>query len=89
MLSANNLNEANKLLSERKNDYNKYLELQKNFKNVEEESRMLSKRLAKGELPPDAYERAKDDLDREKHDIEEKLWKIQRKIFREKYEKPF
>ncbi|MCG2718900.1 MAG: hypothetical protein L6408_08740, partial [Nanoarchaeota archaeon] len=88
-LSKGDFDKAEQTLGERKQDYERYLELQQNLKNIEEQSRMLSKRLAKGELTSDAYERAKDDLDKDKYDIDEKLWKIQRKIFREKYEKPF
>jgi len=88
-LSKGDFDKAVELLGERRKDYERYLELGKSLKENEEETTMLSRRLAKGELTSDAYERAVDALERKKHDIDEELWKIQRKIFREKYEKPF
>jgi len=88
-LSKGDFERAEQLLGERKQDYERYLEFGRSLKDVEEQTTMLSTRLAKGELTSDAYERAVDALERKKHDIDEELWKIQRKIFREKYEKPF
>ncbi|MCG2826102.1 MAG: hypothetical protein L6265_05870, partial [Thermoplasmatales archaeon] len=88
-LSKGDFDKAVQLLGDRRRDYERYLELGKSLKDVEEQTTMLSTRLAKGELTSDAYERARNDLDRRKYDIDEELWKIQRKIFREKYEKPF
>ncbi|MCG2826489.1 MAG: UPF0179 family protein, partial [Thermoplasmatales archaeon] len=83
------INDANKLLSERKNDYDKYLELNKEMKDIDIKLAKLSSKLAEGEITSDAYETARDDLIRKKSYVEEELWKIQRKIFREEYEKPF
>ena len=80
---------AEQLLAERKRDYERYLELGKGLREVEERTTKLSIRLAEGDLTSDAYERARDDLESRKKDIDEELWKIRRKIFREKYEKPF
>jgi len=88
-LSKGDFDKAEQLLDERKRDYERYLELGRSLKDVGEQTTMLSTRLAKGELTSDAYERARDDLESRKKDIDEELWKIQRKIFREKYEKPF
>ncbi|MCG2827293.1 MAG: hypothetical protein L6265_11955, partial [Thermoplasmatales archaeon] len=89
LLSQNKLDNASKLLSERKKDYERYLELVRSLKDVDDKTTKLSSRLAEGEVTSDAYEQAMDELKRKKYDIEEELGKIQRKIFREKYEKPF
>ena len=88
-LSKGDFDKAEQLLGERRRDYERYLELGRSLKDVEEQTTRLSVRLANGELTSDAYERASDALERKKKDIDEEMWKIQRKIFREKYEKPF
>ncbi|MCG2718901.1 MAG: HEAT repeat domain-containing protein [Nanoarchaeota archaeon] len=82
-------NKAEQLLNERKRNYERYLELVRNLKDIEEEATMLSRRLAKGELPADAYERAREDLEDEKKSITEESYNLQRKIFIEKEPKPF
>jgi len=89
LLSKNKLDDANKLLSERKSDYTRFLELNKEMKDIDIKLAKLSSKLAEGEITSDAYETANDNLVRRKKDVEEGLWKLQNKIFREKYEKPF
>lgn len=89
LLSENKLEEANQLLSERKSDYTRFLELNKEMKDIDIKLAKLSSKLAEGEITSDAYETANDNLVRRKKDVEEGLWKLQNKIFREKYEKPF
>lgn len=88
-LSKNDIIGAEKLLKEKKQLYERFLELRKIMKDVDDKTTKLSSRLAEGELSPDTYELAMDELKRKKHDIDEDMWEIQRKIFREKYEKPF
>jgi len=88
-LSKGDIEGAEKLLEEKKGMYTRWLELRSSLKDVDDKTTKLSSKLAEGNLPADAYERARDDLEREKADIDEELWKIQQKIFREKYEKPF
>lgn len=87
--SKGDFSKSEQLLNDRKKDYERYLELVKSLKGVEEQTTKLSIRLAEGDVTSDAYERASDALESRKKDIDEELWKIQRKIFREKYEKPF
>jgi len=88
-VSSGDIKSAEKLLDEKKMVYNRFLELRKAMNDVDNKTTKLSSRLAEGEVTSDAYERAREDLEREKRDIEEEMWKIQRKILREKYEKPF
>ena len=88
-LSKDDLDGAEKLLEEKKRLYERFLELKKGMGDIDKRTAKLSTKLAEGEVTSDAYERAREDLEREKRDIEEEMWKIQRKIFREKYEKPF
>jgi len=88
-LSKDDLEGAEKLLEEKKRLYDRFLELKKGMGDIDKRTAKLSTKLAEGEVTSDAYERAREDLEREKRDIEEEMWKIQRKIFREKYEKPF
>ena len=88
-LSKNDFEGAEKLLEEKKRLYDRFLELKKGMGDIDKRTAKLSTKLAEGEVTSDAYERAREDLEREKRDIEEEIWKIQRKIFREKYEKPF
>ena len=88
-LSKNDIASAERLLKEKKQLYERFLELRKIMKDVDDKTTKLSSRLAESELSPDTYELAMDELKRKKHDIDEEMWGIQRKIFREKYEKPF
>lgn len=88
-LSKNDIVGAERLLKEKKRLYERFLELRKIMRDVDDKTTKLSSRLAEGELSPDTYELAMDELKRKKHDIDEDMWEIQRKIFREKYEKPF
>ncbi|MCG2826486.1 MAG: zinc-ribbon domain-containing protein [Thermoplasmatales archaeon] len=88
-LSKNDFEGAEKLLEEKKRLYDRFLELKKGMNDIDKRTAKLSTKLAEGEVTSDAYERAREDLERGKRDIEEEMWKIQRKIFREKYEKPF
>jgi len=88
-LSKGDFEGAEKLLEERKRGYERYLDIVRSLKDVDDKTTKLSSRLAEGEVTSDAYEQAMDELKRKKYDIEEELGKIKRKIFREKYVKPF
>jgi glutamyl-tRNA reductase len=70
----------------------KYEEFKRNYSKLEDINNMiesLTNRVANGELTSNAFEKARDDLDRKKKEIEEELWKLRNKLFKDDYEKPF
>jgi hypothetical protein len=81
--------EAYRQILEREKAYEKFVILQKDLKNVESKIKTLAQRFAEGESTSSAFEKARDDLEREKKDIEEQLWALRTKLFKEEYEKPF
>jgi hypothetical protein len=81
--------EAYTLICQREDAYEKFLARQKDLKYVEEKIRNLTKRIANGEISSETFNRARDDLEREKKEIEEQLWTLRLKLFKEDYEKPF
>jgi hypothetical protein len=84
-----NLAEALDLLKNKQTSYDNFIKLQEESKEVDLKIKKLTKRVADGELDSDAFKQARDDLEIERKEIEEKLWKIRNKLFRETYEKPF
>jgi len=83
------LDKASELLSEREKQCEKFLRLQRDFEKVNEKIKKLTERFSKGEADSEAFKTARDDLEREKKEIEEQLWKLRSKLFKEDYEKPF
>jgi hypothetical protein len=83
------LQKAKKLLEEKEQQYTKYLLLQDDLKNIRFKINNLTRRLADGDLDSEAYNRALNDLENQQKDYEEKIWKLQNKLFKDEYEKPF
>jgi len=83
------LNKAEKLLDEREKQYEKFIELQNRTRETEKRIKTLTMQLTDKEITSDAFTKARDDLEREKKEIEEELWKLRSKLFEEEYEKPF
>jgi len=69
--------------------YNEFQEITSKIKFIKTKSLKLSNRLVDGELDSESYKRAANDLDKQKKSIEEQIWKIRNKLFKENYEKPF
>jgi hypothetical protein len=51
--------------------------------------RQLTDRLADGKIDSEAYKRASNDLEQQKSELEEKIWKLRNDLFKDDYEKPF
>ena len=49
----------------------------------------LTSRVADGEVDSESYKRALDDLESQKKELEEKIWKIRNELYKDDYEKPF
>ena len=49
----------------------------------------LSQRLADSTIDPESYDKAYSDLKTHRKEIEDKLWQLRKKLFKEEYEKPF
>jgi hypothetical protein len=81
--------EAYRLVQEREKAYEKFVTLQKDLKDVESKIKTLAQRFAEGQSTSSAFEKARDDLEREKKGIDEQLWTLRSKLFKEDYEKPF
>jgi len=83
------LKKANKLMNKRKSLLKKFLGLKGGLEKLNEKIEKLTEKFSKGEGDSDAFKIAHDDLEREKKEIEEELWKLRNKLFKEEYEKPF
>jgi len=81
--------EASRLLDEREKSFNKFSMLSEDLQNVKSKIRKLTDRVADGELDSEAYKRALDDFEVQKKEVEEQLWKLRNKLFKDDYEKPF
>ena len=81
--------EAEKLREKREESYNEFLSLEKESKEIQDKILLLSDRLARDDLESESFNRAYNDLESQKKDVEEKLWKIHNEIFHEEYEKTF
>lgn len=88
-ISKGKFDKVKRILIEKEKEYNRFLKMTDELKDIDTKLTKLSSKLADGEITSEAYENANDNLVRRKRDVEEGLWKIQNKIFREKYEKPF
>mgnify|MGYP006306618703 CR=1 FL=1 len=69
--------------------YNNYQKTNDELKNVKEKISSLTNRVADGDLSSEAFSMAHSELERKKKEIEEKLWKLRNKLFKDDYEKPF
>lgn len=83
------LKEAENLLNEKEKNYDSYTKLKKEFYNLKNKMILLTDRVAEGEVDSESYKRAADDLDSQMKVLEEKLWKLRNKLFKDDYEKPF
>jgi len=88
-LLTGDVNSAENLLTERERSFNSFLELSNELDVVKLKIRKLTDRLADGELDSESYKRASDDFEKQEKEIEEKLWKLRNKLFKDEYEKPF
>lgn len=67
----------------------KYDSLKEKLKIVNDKIRTLTDKLIKDTISGDAYKTAIDNLEKEKKEIEEELWKLRNILFKDDYEKPF
>lgn len=88
-ISNGKIKEASRLLDEREKSFNKFSTLSEELQNVKSKIRKLTDRVADGELDSEAYKRALDDFEAQKKEVEEQLWKLRNKLFKDDYEKPF
>jgi hypothetical protein len=89
ILNKQTLNEAERLIKERKKYYEEFLDIQKNLRLVDSRIKILTKQLTEGAISSDAFCRARDDLEQEKKELNENLWQLRSILFKEDYEKPF
>lgn len=88
-LESLNIKHGEDILKYIKNKINEFEESKKDLSNLQQKIRRLTDRLADGELDSEAYKRASNDLEIQKSDLEEHLWKLRNELFNENYEKPF
>lgn len=88
-LEKNDYASAEKCINQLEHDLEEFKDKQKSLKEVSVKLRRLTDRLADGELDSESYKRAANDLEQHKKDLEEKLWKLRNKLFKDEYEKPF
>lgn len=81
--------EAENLLNVRKDTYYNYIKNKKNQQNIQQKIQSLTEKISGGEISSKAFERAREDLDKEMKENEEKIWKLKNKLFKDEYEKPF
>ena len=89
LLNEERFDKAFKLYEQRKNDYKKYVELEKELELIKNKIKGLTEKISIGDLTSDAFTKANENLNLEKKEVEEQLWKLKNKIFKDKYEKPF
>ena len=80
---------AEELLNKREKKYEKFTKMKEELKDINMKIEALAKRLSNGELTNDAFTRARENLEREKKEIEENFWNLRNKLIKEDYEKPF
>ena len=80
---------AEELLNKREKKYEKFTKMKEELKDINMKIEALAKRLSNGELTNDAFTRARENLEREKKEIEENFWKLRNELFKDEYEKPF
>ena len=88
-ISNNKPQKAFELLEDREKEYHKLLEFEEELKDIKEKIKGLTNRVSNGDLSSEAFTTAHNGLEREQKEIEESLWKLKNKIFKDKYEKPF
>jgi len=89
LLEQKNIDQAMILIEEREKKYSRFAELQDEITDINKKMANLADQLADEKISSSAFEKARDDLEREKKEIEEELWKLRSKLFKEEYEKPF
>lgn len=67
----------------------KYNILKENLKTVNNKIKTLTDKLTNGEISSQAFTKANDNLEKDKKEIEEELWKLRNELFKDDYEKPF
>jgi len=88
-LDEGNIKEAEKLLEELKNKYKGYKETIDELKSLDKDLSSLSRKLARGEISDESYKSAKQNIEAEKHDLEEELNRLRQEVIYEDYQKPF
>jgi len=81
--------DAEALLHKKEKQYESYTDLQRQLEELKAKITRLTVRVAEGEVDSDSYKRALDDLESQKRTLEEELWKLRNKLFKDEYEKPF
>lgn len=89
LINNNQIENAENKLDKIINKYNNYQKTNDELKNVKEKISSLTNRVADGDLSSEAFSMAHSELERKKKEIEEKLWKLRNKLFKDDYEKPF
>ena len=85
----NELEEALTLIKKRTKEYDKFQKHKTEIKDIQQSINELTTRVANGKLSSDAFSTANTNLERKKRDLEEQLWKLRNKLFKDEYEKPF
>lgn len=89
LIKENKIELAEEKLNELIDIYDEFEQLKKRIDGVKLKANKLTGRLANGEIDKESYNKARSDLEGQKKEIEEKLWKLRNKLFKDDYEKPF
>lgn len=89
LLNKDQVDKAEKIINELENDYEEFEQNKKELGEIKNKTKRLTDRLADGEIDSESYKRASDDLEKQEKELEEKLWKLKNKLFKDEYEKPF
>lgn len=89
LLNEKKYEEAKKKIDVFESLIEKYNELKKRLGEINLKMSSLTDRVADGKLSSTAFEKAHEDLERNRKQIEEQIWSIRNELFKDEYEKPF
>lgn len=89
LIEQNKFSEAKDLFDEMKKQYDQFELYTSDLNEVKEKIKSITAKVANGDLDSEAFNKAHNELSKEQRNIEEKMWKIRNKLFKDEYEKPF
>jgi len=88
-LQKEDFSEAQNLLKDLKEDYKKYKETIMELEKLDGRIASLSNRFADGEITEESFRDAKNGVENQKYELENKLGRLRKEVIYEDYQKPF
>lgn len=88
-LECGDIGKAEKSLEELKEKFDEYKETLEELRVLDRDLSNLSKKLARSEIDTETFKDAKEGIEQEKYDLENKLEELRDEVIHEDYEKPF